>query len=102
MLHSKYKDKPDMGERIMGRPKKFSREEVLDKALPLFWKRGFADTCLQDLEKVTGVNKSGLYSEFKDKEDLYLAALQRYVENTDSRKILDEPPHGWHNIEKFM
>ena len=35
----------------MGRPKNFSREEVLEKAIPVFWKKGFADTSLQDLEK---------------------------------------------------
>ena len=54
----------------MGRPKGFSREEVLEKAMPVFWKHGFADTSLQELEQATGVNKSGLYSEFRDKEDL--------------------------------
>ena len=30
----------------MGRPKNFSREEVLEKAMPVFWKHGFADTSL--------------------------------------------------------
>ena len=34
----------------MGRPKSFSREDVLEKAMPVFWKRGFAATSLQDLE----------------------------------------------------
>jgi hypothetical protein len=46
----------------MGRPKNFRREEVLEKAIPVFWKRGFSDTSVQDLERATGVNKSGLYS----------------------------------------
>ena len=46
----------------MGRPKSFSREEVLEKAMPVFWKHGFADTSLQELERATGVNKSGLYT----------------------------------------
>jgi hypothetical protein len=31
----------------MGRPKSFSREEVVEKAMPVFWKRGFADTTLE-------------------------------------------------------
>lgn len=53
------------------RPKSFSREGVLEKALPVFWKHGFADTSLQDLEKARGVSKSGLYAEFADKGDLY-------------------------------
>jgi len=55
----------------MARPKNFSREDVLEKALPVFWKHGFADTSLQELEKSTGVNKSGLYSEFSGKEELF-------------------------------
>jgi AcrR family transcriptional regulator len=53
----------------MGRPKKFNREGVLDRAIPVFWKHGFADTTVQHLEQATGVNKSGLYTEFKDKAE---------------------------------
>jgi AcrR family transcriptional regulator len=52
----------------MGRPKNFSREEVLAKAMTVFWTHGFSDTSLQDLERATGVNKSGLYTEFRDKD----------------------------------
>ena len=55
----------------MGRPKKFNRQGVLERALPVFWRRGFADASLHELEVVTGVNKSSLYSEFKDKADLF-------------------------------
>src|SRR5258708_4251117 len=51
---------------------------ALDRAIPVFWKHGFANTTLQHLEPATGVNKSGLYSEFKDKEDLFLASLARH------------------------
>lgn len=86
----------------MGRPKKFNREEVLEKAMPLFWKQGFASTCLQDLEKATGVNKSGLYSEFKDKEDLFLASLKHYYANNSRKLTLSTEPLGWHNIENFL
>jgi AcrR family transcriptional regulator len=48
----------------MGCPKNFSREEALEKAMPAFWKHGFAGTSLQDPGRATGVNKSGLYTEF--------------------------------------
>ena len=48
----------------MARPKKFSRAGVLEKALPVFWKHGFADASLQELEKATGVNKSGAEPDF--------------------------------------
>ena len=43
----------------MVRPENFSREEVLEKGMPVFWKRGFADTSLRDLDRATGVDKSG-------------------------------------------
>ena len=86
----------------MGRPKGFNREEVLEKAMPVFWKHGFADTSLQDLERATGVNKSGLYTEFRDKEDLFMACLRHYLENQGKRGLLTKEPLGWKNIENFL
>ena len=86
----------------MGRPKNFSREGVLEKALPVFWKYGFADTSLQDLEKATGVNKSGLYAEFADKGDLYLESLRYYLIKWQKENSLTAKPLGWKNIEGFL
>jgi TetR/AcrR family transcriptional regulator, copper-responsive repressor len=86
----------------MGRPKNFSREGVLEKALPVFWKHGFADTSLQDLEKATGVNKSGLYAEFADKGDLYLESLRHYLRKRQKEELLTANPLGWKNIERFL
>ena len=86
----------------MGRPKNFDRTEVLEKAMPLFWKRGFADTGLQDLEQATGVNKSGLYSEFKNKEDLFLEALKHYSATRKGRDLLSVEPLGWGNLDAFL
>jgi AcrR family transcriptional regulator len=86
----------------MGRPKNFSREQVLEKAMPVFWKQGFADTSLQELERATGVNKSGLYTEFRDKEDLFVACLRHYLESQEKRGLLTKEPLGWNNIESFL
>src|ERR1700721_1497851 len=86
----------------MGRPKNFSREEVLEKAMPVFWKQGFSDTSLQDLERATGVNKSGLYAEFRDKEDLFVACLRHYLESQGKRGLLTKEPLGWKNVETFL
>jgi AcrR family transcriptional regulator len=87
---------------VMGRPKMFRREDVLEKAIPVFWAHGFAATRLQDLEAATGVNKSGLYSEFADKEDLFLQSLQHYVETSSGQNFLSPEPLGWTNIEDFL
>jgi AcrR family transcriptional regulator len=86
----------------MGRPKNFSREEVLEKAMPVLWKHGFADTSLQELERATGVNKSGLYTEFRDKEDLFVAWLRHYLESQGKRGLLTKEPLGWKNVETFL
>src|SRR6201986_5051341 len=86
----------------MGRPKKFSRKGVLEKALPVFWRRGFADASLHQLEQATGVNKSGLYSEFEDKEDLFVQSLQYYLESLEKKGLLTAEPLGWNNIERFL
>lgn len=86
----------------MGRPKTFSREEVLQKALPVFWKHGYADTSVQELERATGVNKSGLYAEFAGKEDLFLQSLRYYLDTRQRRGLLEVQPLGWENIERFL
>jgi TetR/AcrR family transcriptional regulator, copper-responsive repressor len=88
--------------RCMGRPRNFSREEVLEKAMPVFWKHGFADTSLQDLERATGVNKSGLYAEFRDKDDLFVECLRHYLETQEKRGLLTKEPLGWNNVENFL
>jgi AcrR family transcriptional regulator len=86
----------------MGRPKSFSREEVLEKAMPVFWQHGFADTSLQELERATGVNKSGLYTEFRNKEDLFVACLRHYFDVQEKRGLLIAEPFGWNNVETFL
>jgi TetR/AcrR family transcriptional regulator, copper-responsive repressor len=86
----------------VGRPKKFDRESVLEKALPVFWRCGFADTSLHELEQATGVNKSGLYSEFKGKEDLFVQSLRYYQDNLELGELLAREPLGWDNIERLL
>lgn len=86
----------------MGRIKNFTREEVLEKSLQLFWKKGFADTSLKDIENATGVNKSGLYSEFKDKDDLFLESLKHYRDSANIEGIMYHSPMGNKNIENLL
>src|SRR5271156_3920974 len=69
-----------MDNAAMGRRKLFTREAVLNKTIPVFWKHGLAETSVQDLEQATGVRKSGLYAEFKDKEEMFVASMRQYFE----------------------
>ena len=86
----------------MGRRKLFTREDVLDKAIPVFWKHGLAETSVQDLEQATGVRKSGLYTEFKDKEDLFVESMRRYFDVLMALGHLTKQPFGWTNVESFL
>ena len=86
----------------MGRPKLFTREEVLSKTIAVFWEKGFSETTVQDLERVTGVNKSGLYAEFKNKEEIFLESLRFYLQTRGGEELLRAEPKGWHNIRRFL
>lgn len=87
---------------LMGRNKLFVRDEVTDKALQVFWKKGYTDTSLKDLEEATGVFKPALYSEFGDKEGLFIECVKFYRENYSSKLQLLKEPFGWQNIEDFL
>jgi len=86
----------------MGRLKKYDRLQLLDKAVQVFWKQGFSDTSLCDLEAATGVNKSGIYSEFQGKDDLFLQSLKHYIVRSGVTELLVREPLGWKNIESFL
>jgi TetR/AcrR family transcriptional regulator, transcriptional repressor for nem operon len=60
--------------------KQFDRGEVLDRAMALFWRRGYEATSIRDLVAATGINRGSIYATFGDKEGLFLAVLDHYGE----------------------
>lgn len=62
----------------MPRPREFDPDDVLDKAMRLFWEKGYLGTSVQDLVDRTGINRASLYAVFGDKHSLFLKALARY------------------------
>ena len=62
----------------MARPKEFDPDEALDRAIQVFWQKGYDGTSIQDLVDRTGVNRFSLYKTFGDKRSLFLAACDRY------------------------
>ena len=69
----------------MGRPRAFNSVDVLDKAMAVFWEKGYAATSLSDVQAATGLSKSSLYGSFGSKHDLFLQALARYRETVTER-----------------
>jgi TetR/AcrR family transcriptional repressor of nem operon len=62
----------------MARTKGFEEAEVLDKAVSIFWCKGYNGTSMQDLIDGLGISRSSLYDTFSDKKELFIAALKKY------------------------
>lgn len=68
----------------VGRKRSFDKDEALDKAMRVFWDNGFAGTSLSDLTDALGINKPSLYAAFGNKEQLFDAALNHYIDHYGS------------------
>lgn len=62
----------------MPRAKSYNEEEVLEKAMNLFWKNGVESTSMQMLEKEMGINKFSIYSSFGNKSGLLIESIKSY------------------------
>ena len=65
--------------RQIGRPRAFDPEEALEKALQVFWLRGYAGASLSELTAAMGITRPSLYAAFGNKEELFHKALDLYL-----------------------
>ena len=61
-----------------GRPRTFDTDKALDKALKVFWHKGYEGASLPDLTRAMGINRPSLYAAFGNKEALFKKAVERY------------------------
>lgn len=59
--------------------RQFDEEQVIERALELFWRQGFSDTSMLDLAKATGVHRGSLYNAYGGKDELFLRAVDVYA-----------------------
>ncbi|MDJ0635810.1 MAG: TetR/AcrR family transcriptional regulator [Xenococcaceae cyanobacterium MO_188.B29] len=79
----------------MPRNKEFEPEEALDKAMGVFWRKGYFDTSVDDLVQQVGVSRYGFYATFGNKHELFLASLDRYRDTVVAQLIADlETPNA--------
>jgi len=71
----------------MPRVKLFNEEDVLEKAIELFWKKGYNYTSIQDLVEYLGINRGSLYDTFGGKKELFDKAFRRYKEMNNKMMI---------------
>jgi len=70
---------------VMARTKDFDEGEVLNRAVCLFWQKGYNGTSMEDLVKTLKISRSSLYDTYADKRSLYLKALAYYQESGGAR-----------------
>ena len=63
----------------IGRPRAFDIDEALDRALKVFWRKGYEGATLPDLTRAMGINRPSLYAAFGNKEALFRKAIDRYI-----------------------
>lgn len=69
--------------------KTFDIDEATDKAIEVFWKKGYEATSMSDLTRAMQINKGSLYNAFGSKKALFDRALARYDQNNRATKLAE-------------
>jgi AcrR family transcriptional regulator len=77
----------NLTKRPPGRPRSFSLEAALDRAIPIFWAKGYDGASFRDLTGAMGISPPSLMAAFGDKRGLFDAAVARYAETIATRHL---------------
>lgn len=91
----------------MARSKEFEVNEVLDKAMKIFWEQGYEKTSMSDLVEHMGIHRRSIYDTFDDKHSLFLQAMDRYCGKVNSTLLAEvkaskTAAEALHNVFNFM
>ena len=88
----------------MARTKDFDENEVLAKAIQLFWYKGYNGTSMQDLVDGLGISRSSLYDTYGDKHALYIKALESYQDSSgiEMCNIINNTPSAKEAIKQLL
>lgn len=87
-----------------GRPREFNLEHVLDKVICLFRQQGYHATSISDIASASGLTTGSIYKAFIDKRGVFLAALNRYIEQRRNhiQKLLAAQQTGRQKIQAML
>lgn len=87
----------------MPRVKEYNEEEVIERAMRLFWRNGYKSTSLRMLSKEMGINQFSINASFGNKQNLFLESLKLYrKELSNLSKTLEKSPEGIANIKNYF
>ena len=88
----------------MARTREFDPDVALNKAMAVFWQKGYANTSIEDLVAATGVNRYGLYGEFDSKRGLFLACLDHYQDEIVEMAfgVVEKPDASLANVRAYF
>ncbi len=89
---------------VPGRPLEFDRCDALQRAVEVFWEKGYQATSIDDLTDRMGIGRQSLYNTFGDKESLMREAIEAYYHAASKPMVamLQAPGSPVSNIETFF
>jgi TetR/AcrR family transcriptional regulator, transcriptional repressor for nem operon len=72
----------------MARPLQFDKDQVLNKAMLLFWERGYFNTSMEDIVERLALSRSSIYNSFPDKRFLFIQSLKHYISKNSNALLL--------------
>jgi AcrR family transcriptional regulator len=90
--------------RPRGRPRSFDEADALEKAIQVFWSKGYDGVTIDDLVAGMGVGRPSLYAVFGDKRTIFLRALKAYAERkgASAAKALLSPQKLRDSVTGFL
>lgn len=89
---------------MIGRPRQFDETEALEKAMEVFWDRGYEAAGMTELLETMQISRQSCYNTFGEKRDLFLKAIRHYG-NTAMSEACDallKPGSPLSNVRKFL
>jgi TetR/AcrR family transcriptional repressor of nem operon len=88
----------------MPRPKEFNPDDAIEKAMQVFWHKGYEATSMEDLLSAMDLNRGSLYDTFGDKRQLFLKVIDRYCYRFVGEKfsLLDQPGPALPALRRFI
>lgn len=77
-----------------------TKQTIVAESAVLFNQKGYAGTSMDDIMRATGLSKGGLYSHFKSKEEIALAAFEHAVQKVTQR-VREKTQSVQHPLDKL-